>query len=102
MSAIQDSAGGWQNVEEPEAQLEVISRETASAMLSALNRYEGIIAEHSTTVLSGPQGATNGWYLGFAPSRSPRYAVVVVVEDAADASSAQQIGRSVLQTAVAP
>ncbi len=102
VSAVQNSAGVWQNAEAPEAELAAVSPGSADAVLAALGRYEGTIAEHSTTVLSGPQETMNGWYLGLMPAQSPRYAVVVVVEEAADASSAQQIGRSVLQAAMAP
>jgi cell division protein FtsI/penicillin-binding protein 2 len=49
------------------------------------------------SVLSGPEGSTNSWYLGLAPAGQPTFAVVVVIEDSNDLAEAEQVGRSLLR-----
>jgi peptidoglycan glycosyltransferase len=95
ISAILEEGGSWQTLPEKEG-VEAISPQAASAILSALPRYEGVLAEYSTLVLSGPGTSTNSWYMGLAPAGSPRYAVVVVVEDTDRVFASQQVGRSLL------
>jgi peptidoglycan glycosyltransferase len=54
----------------------------------ALLQTEGI-TEFSRLVLSGPQGSTNGWYLG----ASSDYVVVVVIEGSNQLGEVEEIGR---------
>lgn len=96
VTEVQNSAGVWQPVERSEPVTQAVSVSAADALLSSLASGDRDIAEHATVTLSGPEAATNVWYLGFAPARTPRYAVVLVIEDAADTIAAQEIGRSIL------
>lgn len=95
VSAVLEEEGAWRTLPE-KAGAEVISSQAASAILSALPRYEGALAEYSTLVLSGPGTSTNSWYMGLAPAGAPRYAVVVVVEETDRVFASQQVGRSLL------
>lgn len=95
---VQSATGVWQEVEPPQASSDqAVDASTADVLLAALAQYEDSFLEHSVTALSGPGEAVTAWYLGFSSIRFPRYAVVVVVEGAADAAIAQNIGRATLQ-----
>lgn len=96
VTEVQNSAGVWQPVEPTEPVTQSVSVSTADALLGSLATDDGNIAEHTTVALSGPEAATNAWYLGFAPARTPRYAVVLVIEGATNTAVAQDIGRSLL------
>jgi peptidoglycan glycosyltransferase len=100
VQAVQDPAGEWQTqtVGRP---VEVLSPDAAQAVLALLPVREGI-AEYASLVLSGPDGSRNGWYFGLAPAGSPRYLVVVVVEETENVFAAERIGRSLLKTVVLP
>jgi peptidoglycan glycosyltransferase len=100
VQAVQDAAGEWQTptVGRP---VEVLSPDAAQAVLALLPVREGI-AEYASLVLSGPDGSQNGWYFGLAPAGSPRYLVVVVVEETENMFAAERIGRSLLKTVVLP
>lgn len=94
----QDGAGVWQTFGSTEASVQAIEAAAADAILGALPTHDGIISEHAAVALSGPQEATTAWYMGLTPVVEPRYAVVVVLEGAADSASAQEIGRIVLRS----
>jgi hypothetical protein len=79
----------------------VLTPSAAQAIYDLLPIFNGI-AEYSTLVLSGPDGSQNGWYFGMAPSGSPRYLVIVVVEETDNVFEAQRIGRSLLRTVLLP
>lgn len=96
VTEFQNSAGAWQQVGLPEVVSQTVGVSTADMLLGSLGAQEGDIAEHTTVALSGPEEATSAWYLGFAPARTPRYAVVLVIEGAADTAVAQEVGRAML------
>jgi cell division protein FtsI/penicillin-binding protein 2 len=99
VAAVQDWDGRWQPVA-PKAPLgPAVSPAAAAAILAALPRADDRI-EFATLVLSGPEGSTNGWYLGLAPAARPRYAVVVVIEGSDNIFAAQRAGRALLRTAM--
>jgi cell division protein FtsW (lipid II flippase) len=99
VAAVQDWDGRWQPVA-PKAPLGVaVSPAVAAAILAALPRADDRI-EFAALVLSGPEGITNGWYLGLAPAARPRYAVVVVIEGSDNIFGAQRAGRALLRTAM--
>jgi peptidoglycan glycosyltransferase len=100
IEAIQKMDGSWQQELSLDEPFQVISPESANSILSALNERNGI-KEHSVSVLSGPEGSTNSWYLGLAPSGRPTLAVVVVVEDTNNIAKAEQVGRSLLRNVMA-
>jgi len=94
VSHTQTETGEWQPVEVEMNELETAVSPTAAAkILAALPQKEGII-EYSTLVLSGPDGTTNTWYLGAAPSGE---VVVIVLEDTADLAAIEKIGRALLR-----
>jgi peptidoglycan glycosyltransferase len=103
LAAVQATDGEW-TVPEVEAGAPRVatSSAAAAAVLGALPRYEGIYVEHATLVLSGPGPTMNAWYLGLAPAGEPRYAVVIVLENEDDLFAAQQAGRALLNTVLAP
>ena len=79
----------------------VLLAETAAAARAVWPEFAGA-REFSVSVLSGPDGSRNSWFLGMAPATSPRYVVALVVEDAAGLDVAEAIGRGVLSLAAAP
>ena len=96
VSAVQGADGAWQAPPSPAPPTrDAVSPAAAAAVLEALPTYEGAIREVATLVLAGPE-RTDAWYLALAPVGAPRYALVVVVEETADAFSAQQAGRALL------
>jgi peptidoglycan glycosyltransferase len=82
----------------PNNNAQATSAATAQAMRLALTAAGRV--EFSDLVLSGPEGNTNGWYVGVAPAANPRYLVVVVLEGSTVVQEAEQIGRALLDTAV--
>jgi peptidoglycan glycosyltransferase len=96
VEALQNMDGSWQQELSSDESVQVISPESANSILSALHEQNGI-KEHSVSVLSGPEGSTNSWYLGLAPAGQPTFAVVVVIEDSNDLAEAKQVGRSLLR-----
>ena len=102
VNAVQDEAGEWQAYLPRLAgtQNGAVSAAAAFQVLQAFLPQDGI-AGQQYTVLSGPEGNTNSWYLGLAPLASPRYIVVVVLENEPDAAAAAAVGTSLLETIVA-
>ena len=58
---------------------------------------------HSSLALAGADKPPHTWYLGLAPAKAPRYAVVVLLEHAGRGglSLAQEIGQQALAAALA-
>ncbi len=65
--------------------------QSAGILRQTLPQYQDI-TEYSRLVLSGPQGSTNGWYLGV----KEKVVVVVVLEAVDQLSEAEAIGREIL------
>ncbi len=100
VSAVQSETAEWQSVPlDGEAQ-EAVSSAAARQLLLALPQHDGTIAEFATLALAGPEGSSNAWYLGLAPAREPRFAVVVVVEGATGTDGAAAAGRALLSAAL--
>ena len=99
--STQNHDGEWELNLAASESLSAVSPKSARAILDALPVGDGI-REYSVLVLSGPGGETNAWYLGLAPAGAPRFAVVVVVENAMDVRPAEQVGRSLLKNALNP
>ncbi len=93
--ATEEADGMWTFHDKTGASTRVVDEYAAEAVLSALSEHNNL-KEHSVLVLSGPEGSTNAWYLGLAPADSPRYGVVVVLEDKNDVAAAKQVGRTLL------
>jgi penicillin-binding protein A len=105
VQAVQNEAGEWQLASEGEPIDELPvpagTAEAAAIILQAMPQFRGI-SEYATSVLSGPEGTNNVWYLGLAPAGQPRFAVVVIVEDNSDLFAAQRIGRTLLSEILEP
>jgi len=84
----------------------VLAAETASAARAEWPEYaDGVnpsVREFSVSVLSGPDGSRNSWFLGMAPATSPRFVVALVMENVTGVQAAERIGRDVLALAAAP
>ncbi len=61
---------------------------------------DGDISSFTVSVLSGPDNQRNVWYLGFAPTTSPRYVVALLVEDETNLALAGRIGVNLLAAAM--
>lgn len=101
VASIQDGAGQWQSqpTQGPAVTGGLDSDLTglAGQVLGPLRSPENLI-EQVSLVLSGPNRATNGWYVGASlPRPGPGYLVAVVVEDSRQIEVARDIGRNVLQ-----
>ena len=98
VTAAQDENGDWGAAEPPAAPppRRPVTAATARALHQALPG-QGSIREYSRLVLSGPEGSTNGWYLGLAD----HFVVVIVVEGSDDLLRVEAIGRGVITAALA-
>ncbi len=93
VSHIENELGDWVPLDLETNEMETaVSPKTAAAILQALPLTDDI-REFSTLVMSGPEGSTNTWYLGAAPGGKT---VVIVLEDTADLTLAEEIGRTLL------
>ena len=97
VTAVQDKTGVWQEAGQPVSQLagQPVTASSARALRAALPQYQNV-REYGRSVLSGPAGSANGWYLGL----TNQYVVVIVVEESDDLNAVEAIGRGVV-TAVA-
>lgn len=100
VSAVQNEAGEWESVALEDNEQRAVSAVAASQVLGALPQHDGTIVEFAARALAGPEGSSNAWYLGLAPAEGPRFAVVVVVEDAAGTAGATAVGRALLHAAL--
>lgn len=78
----------------------VISSADAIRLRNSWSRW-GEVAGHLSTALAGPE-RTLTWFLGINSTELPRFAVVVLLENAAAPDEAAVIGRQLLDIAVAP
>jgi penicillin-binding protein A len=100
VTAVQDVDGRWQ-AQPPKAPVgPAVSPGAARAIRDAFTRHDDLL-EFATLVLAGPEASTNAWYLALAPAISPRYAVVVVIENSQDPFTAQRAGRALLRALLA-
>lgn len=97
----------------PSALSQPISNQTAAdvthMMIAVVARGTGTTAQIARTTVAGktgtatnPHGASDSWFVAFAPARHPRFVVAVVVENAGyGATVAAPIVKDVLETALA-
>jgi peptidoglycan glycosyltransferase len=101
VSAIAGQSGDWQNAPFADAGQEAVGAAAAAQVLRSLPQHGGAIVEFAAQALAGPEGSSNAWYLGLAPTQEPRFAVVVVVEDSAGSHTAASVGRALLNRVLA-
>jgi cell division protein FtsI/penicillin-binding protein 2 len=101
VTATEDDSGDWRAIRPEEPGAAVLQSRIRQQILAAFSQNDGVL-EHEVTVLSGPEGGLNSWYLGLAPAAEPRYGVVVVVENDQGANAASVIGRLLLKAMLDP
>jgi cell division protein FtsI/penicillin-binding protein 2 len=84
----------------PTGQTPVLAVAHAIRLRNSWSRW-GEAVGHLSTALAGPE-RTLTWFLGINSSELPRFAVVVLLENAADPTEAAEIGKQLLGIAVAP
>jgi peptidoglycan glycosyltransferase len=72
----------------------IIDPAIARAVLQAM-RVQGNSTGHGGAAISGNR--RHSWFIGLAPADQPKYAIAVLLEDAKDATDAEDIGRAVLE-----
>lgn len=96
VSAVQNEQGVWESIPQAEVREPAVAPPVATRMMAALPQHAGTISEFATLALAGPEGSSNGWYLALAPAQSPRYALVVIIEEPATLYSSVVVGRALL------
>jgi len=92
---VQSPDGQWQPyANSAETPAPIIDPTVARAILQAM-RVQGSSAGHGGAAFSGER--RHSWFIGLAPADQPRYAIAVLLEDAANATDAEDIGRGVLE-----
>ncbi len=76
----------------------VLNIGTAEAALDLLE-VDQLVAGYAVEVEAGPD-QTNSWFIGVAPPESPRFVVVIVLEDVESVEPAERIGRELLTAAL--
>jgi peptidoglycan glycosyltransferase len=92
---VQSLDGQWQPYQDSvEPPAPIVDPAVARAVLQAM-RVQGNSAGHGGAAFSGNR--QHAWFVGLAPADQPKYAIAVLLEDAADATDAEDIGRGVLE-----
>ena len=92
---VQSPDGTWQPyANSAQAPMPVIDPSVAHAVLQAM-RIQGSSAGHGGAAISGDRQPA--WFIGLAPVDQPKYAIAVLLEDAKNATDAEDIGRGVLR-----
>ncbi len=76
----------------------IVDPATARAILQAM-RVQDNSAGHGGAAFSGNR--EHSWFIGLAPADQPKYAIAVLLEDAKNATDAEDIGRGVLEEVIA-
>jgi penicillin-binding protein A len=91
----QSPDGTWQSyAASAEAPAPIVDPATARAVLQAM-RVQDNSAGHGGAAFSGNR--QHSWFIGLAPADQPKYAIAVLLEDAVNATDAEDIGRGVLE-----
>ncbi len=92
---VQLPDGTWQPyANSAQTPVPIVDPVTARAVLQAM-RVQGSSAGHGGAAFSGNR--QHAWFIGLAPADQPRYAIAVLLEDAAHATDAEDMGREVLE-----
>lgn len=94
----QNGQGLWSAAESRGAPHFVLSPRLAQELLDAWE-HNGPVAGLLGTAIGGENQARHAWFLGIAPTESPRYAIAVLLENPDDPIEAATIGQALLQGA---
>ena len=96
---VQSPDGTWQPyADSAQAPAPIVDPAVARAILLAM-RVQDNSAGHGGAAFSGNR--QHSWFIGLAPADQPKYAIAVLLEDAANATDAEDIGRGVLGELIA-
>lgn len=111
VTAVQDNTGTWQP-QSPElseretatlgsstslsSSVQTVSAETALLFRAALTNSNAGISEHTVLALSGPEGSSNGWYLGALTHENVHYFAIAIVEETNELGMTESVGRRLL------
>lgn len=96
---VQGPDGTWQPyANSAQTPAPIIDPAVARSVLQAM-RVEGNSTGHGGAAVSGDR--QHAWFIGLAPVDQPQYAIAVLLEDAAQATDAEDIGRGVLEELIA-
>ncbi len=95
---VRDVEQGWQEYPVSESPHPVLSPQLARGLLDAWPTYGADVKGYHGLAIAGQGQNPHAWFLGVAPARSPRYAIAVLVEQAADPRSAVEIGTALLRS----
>lgn len=97
VDAVAEPGGEWafQPAGQPAESVPATSQETAQALLQGWPADEGV-SGYSVSVLSGPDGSRNVWFVGMAPAGNPRFILALVLEGEEDPAVGERIGRQLL------
>ena len=94
---IQEPDGTWRSSPPIGQPRQVISPEIADALWDAWpSHYAGVRGQLALSI-AGPDRPPHAWFLGVGPTPSPRYAVVVLLEQTDDPTAAIQIGTTLIR-----
>ena len=90
-------AGEWRTepVVSNSASLPIVSPEASELIRDQWPVSEGV-STYPVSVLSGPDGSRNSWYVGLAPASNPRYILVLVLEGETETALAEAIGSALM------
>jgi hypothetical protein len=92
---VQTLDGQWEPyLNNAAAPLPIIDPMTARALLEVLRKQANTLG-HSGAAFSGDR--QHAWFIGLSPADQPKYAIAVLLEDATNATDAEDIGRGVLE-----
>ena len=96
---VQLPDGTWQPyADSVQAPAPIVDPAVARALLQAM-RVQDNSTGHGGAAFSGNR--QHAWFIGLAPADQPKYAIAVLLEDAAKATDAEDIGRGVLEELIA-
>ncbi len=96
---VQSPDGTWQPyANSAQAPTPIIDPAVARGILQAM-RVQGNSAGHGGAAISGDR--QHSWFIGLVPADQPKYAIAVLLEDAKNATDAEDIGRGVLEELIA-
>ncbi len=96
----QDTNGEWKELPAEGEARTILSSGHARDLLAVWQRPGDDIAAHWGLAVAGKGQPPHTWFLGVAPTGSPRYAVAVLLEHPADRHRAAEIGKTLLDATV--
>ncbi len=93
--------GNWQDLDRPDEGERILPPALARELLGAWGHYSDSVAGHLSQAMSGEGPEPHAWFLGVAPFTEPSFAVVVLIENAAEVGLAADIGVQLLEAAEA-